>query len=141
MYVGYVFLCNMESLKDCVRQKLFTCSGESSKTIQEVAAGSVVFLLNTDSNTLIGPFTAPDSTRTGLEPGTWTEVEDTHSLSENIRVEWEDLHELKNAQGRFPFLKDIKSCKLSQLQTQELLDALGQGPLFSTKESSAPKRR
>ena len=141
MYVGYVFLCNEESLKDCVRQKLFNCSGESSKTIQEVPAGAVVFLLNTDSKTLIGPFTAPDSTRRGLEPGTWTEVTDMHDVSENIRVEWEDLHELKNAQDSFPFLKDIKACKLSEFQTQELLDALGQAPLFSTKQTSAPKRR
>jgi len=141
MYFGYVFLCNRESLKDCMRQKLFRCSEESTKTIHEVAAGSVVFLLNPDSNTLIGPFTAADSNRTGLEPGTWNEVTDTHLLSENIKVEWEDLHEMKNAQDKFPFLKNIKTCKLSTFQTQDMLTALSQAPSLSTKQSSTPKSR
>jgi hypothetical protein len=141
MYVGYVFLCNKQSFNDCMRQKLFTCSAESIKSVQEVGLGSVVFLFNTDSNTLIGPFTAAGSTRTGLEPGTWTEVTDKHNVSENIRVKWEDLHELKDAQHRFPFLRNIKACKLSQFQTQDLLNALGEAPSFSTKQSYAPKRK
>jgi hypothetical protein len=140
MYVGYVFVCSKQSLKDCMREKQFACSGETIESIEEVGVGSVVFLLNTDSNTLIGPFTAAGSRRTGLEPGTWKEVTDEHNVSENIRVKWENLHELKNPQARFPFLKDIKTCKLSQLQTQEMLDALDKAPLFSMKQSSGPER-
>jgi len=140
MYAGYVFVCNKESLKTCMRQKLFACSRETIKTVEELGLGSVVFLLNKESNTLVGPFTAAGYLdRTGLEPGAWTEVTDMHSMSENIRVKWEDLHELKNAQTRFPFLKEIKACKLSQFQTQDLLDALNQAPLLSTKQGSAPK--
>jgi hypothetical protein len=141
MYVGYVFVCSKESLHDCLRQKLFACSGETIKNVEEVGVGSVVFLFNTDSKTLIGPFTASGLRRTGLEPGTWKEVTDEHSVSENIRVKWENLHELRNAQDRFPFLKDIKACKLSQFQTQDMLNALDEAPLFSMKQSSNPERR
>jgi hypothetical protein len=133
MYTGYVFLCASESLKDCLKHKLFTCSGENVKVVREVEVGSIVFLLNMDSNTLVGPFTAAGSTRTGLEPGGWREVSDTQYKA-SIRVEREELHEMKDAQGKFPFLKDINTCKLSHFQTQDLLTALKEAPLFSTKK-------
>ncbi|MGA2768674.1 MAG: hypothetical protein ABSF24_10225 [Candidatus Bathyarchaeia archaeon] len=94
--------------------------------------GSIVFLLNMDSNTLVGPFTATGSARTGLEPGGWREVTDTQNKA-SIRVEREELHEMKDAQDKFPFLKDINTCKLSHFQTQDLLNALKEAPLFSTK--------
>lgn len=139
MYVGYVFLCSADSLTDCLRHKLFTCSGESVKIVREMEAGSIVFLLNMGSNTLVGPFTAAGSTRTGLEPGGWTEVTDARNKA-SVRVEREELHEMKNAQDKFPFLKDINTCKLSHFQTQDLLNALKEAPLFSIKQSSARKQ-
>jgi len=50
------------------------------------------------------------------------------------------LHELKNAQDVFPFLKDINTCKLSRLQTQDLLNALKEAPLFNIKQGSVRKQ-
>ena len=138
MYTGYVFLCASESLKDCLRHKFFTCSDENVKVVREIDIGSIVFLLNMDSNTLIGPFTAAGSPRTGLEPGGWTEVTDTRNKV-SIRVEREELHEMKNAQEKFSFLKDINTCKLSHFQTQDLLNALKEAPMFNMKQSSARK--
>jgi hypothetical protein len=90
----------------------------------------VVFLLDTDSKTLVGPFTAIGSAKAPLQPGTWTDNIDRRSISTNVKVEWEDLHAMKNPQDRFPFLEDIKVCQLSHFQTQELLNALKQQPLF-----------
>jgi len=101
--------------------------------------GSIVFLFNMDSNTLVGPFTAAGSPRTGLEPGAWTEVTETQNKT-SIRVEREELHEMKNAQDKFPFLKDINTCKLSHFQTQDLLNTLKEAPLLSMKQSSARKQ-
>jgi len=141
MYAGYVFVCCEQSLKDCVREKFFAFSPETAKNVEELEDGSVVFLLNADSNELVGPFTAVASAGTGLEPGAWEEVMDEHDISENIRVKWENLHELKNPQVKFPFLKDIKTHKLSQLQTQEMLDALDEAPLFSMEPSSSQERK
>jgi hypothetical protein len=132
MYVGYVFLCNAASLQQCVKRKLFNCASETVKVAEEVGVDSVVFLLNTDSNTLVGPFTAVGSAKTPLQPGTWTDRVDRRSLSSNIKVEWEDLHTMKNPQDKFPFLKDIKVCQLSHFQTQELLNALKQQPLLKS---------
>jgi hypothetical protein len=140
MYTGHVFLCASESLRDCLKHKLFTCSGENVQVVREMEIGSIVFLFNMDSNTLVGPFTAAGSEGTGLEPGGWREVTDAQNKA-SIRVEWEELHEMKNAQDKFPFLKDINTCKLSHFQTQDLLNALKEAPLSSVKQSSARKQK
>jgi hypothetical protein len=132
MYAGYVFFCNSASLKECLKQKRLSCRGEKGIN-QEIGVDSVVFLFNKDSNTLVGPFTAESSARVDLEPGTWAEEVDMHDLSENIVVEWEELHEMRDAQLKFPFLKDQRTCKLSQFQTQDLLEALRKAPLFHEK--------
>jgi hypothetical protein len=139
MYVGHVFLCGADTVKECMKRKLFTCSGENVQVVREMEVGSTVFLLNLDSNTLVGPFTAAGPTGTGLKPGGWREVTDTRTNA-SIRVEWENLHELKSAQDRFPFLKDINICKLSHFQTQDLLNALKEAPLFNLKQGSARER-
>jgi len=139
MYVGHVFLCDADALKDCVKRRLFTCSGDNVQVVREMEVGSIVFLLNMVSNTLVGPFTAAGHSRIGLKPGGWREVVDTRTNA-GIRVEWENLHELKNAQDAFPFLKDINTCKLSRLQTQDLLNALKEAPLFNMKQGSVRKQ-
>jgi hypothetical protein len=131
MYAGYIFFCNSTSLKECLKQKRLSCPID--KSIEEIETDAVVFLFNKDSNTLVGPFTAEGSARADLEPGTWAEEVDAHDLSENIRVEWEKLHEMRDAQLKFPFLKDQRTCKLSQFQTNDLLDALKKQPLFHQK--------
>jgi|SRR5271157_674166 len=132
MYDGHVFLCDAGSLKDCMRNKLFTCSGENVTKVRELEVGSIVFLFNMRTDTLVGPFTATGSTGAGLEPGSWKEVDDGKN-DYNIRVEWEDLHELKNAQEKFPFLGDLNTCKLTHFQTQDLMDALKKAPALYIK--------
>ena len=128
MYVGYVFVCNSTVLKDCVKNKRYACSGEQVNIAQEIATGAVVFLHAIEADTLIGPFTVIDEKRTNLEPGTWTSSVDRSSVLGEIKVEWEELHELKNAQEKFSFLKDLNTCTLSHFQTQDLLDALKEAP-------------
>ncbi len=127
MNQGYVFPCVGESLKNCVTSRLFTCSGEAAS---EIGPGFLVFFVNTDSDTLVGPFTATGSSKTGPEPGAWTQTIDPHTFSGNFKVEWEELHELKHARKKFPFLKDLNACKLSQLQVNDLVNALKKAPLF-----------
>ena len=140
MYTGHVFLCASESLRNCLKHKLFTCSGENVQVVREMETGSIVFLFNMDSDTLIGPFTATGSTGTGLEAGGWREVADAQNKA-SIRVEWEELHEMRKAQDRFPFLGDINTCKLSHFQTQDLLNALKEAPLANIKQSSGRKQK
>ena len=128
MYAGYIFVCNSAALKSCVQNKRYTCSGEQVDVAGEIETDAVVFLHVSESDVLIGPFTVVDEKRTNLQPGTWTSSIDKSSLSGNIKVEWEELHELKNAQEKFSFLKDLKTCSLSQSQIQEMLDALKEAP-------------
>jgi len=134
MYVGYVFVCNSTSFKDCVKNKRYTCSSEQVDIAQEIETGAVIFLHISESNKLIGPFTVVDEKGTNLQPGTWTSSIDRNSLSGNIKIEWEELHELKNAQEKFAFLKDLKTCILSQSQIQEMLDALKEAPRLQTSQ-------
>jgi hypothetical protein len=128
MYVGYVFVCNSSSFKDCIKEKRYTCASEQVDVAKEIETDAVIFLYVSESNKLIGPFTVADEKRTNLQPGTWTSSIERNSLSGNIKVEWEDLHELENAQEKFAFLEDLKTCTLSQSQIQEMLDALKEAP-------------
>jgi hypothetical protein len=132
MYVGYVFVCNSTSFKDCVKNKRYTCSSEQVDVAQEIESDAVIFLYVSESNKLVGPFTVADEKRTNLQPGTWTSSIDRSSLSGNIKVEWEKLHELENAQEKFTYLKDLNTCNLSQSQIQEMLDALKEAPRLKT---------
>jgi hypothetical protein len=132
MYVGYIFVCNSASLKNCVSNRRYTCSGEQVNIAREIETDAVVFLYVSEANTLIGPFTVADENPNNLEPGAWTSSIDKSSLSGNIKVEWEELHELKNAQDKFSFLKDLNTCSLTQSQIQEMLNALKQAPRLQT---------
>jgi hypothetical protein len=132
MYVGYIFVCDSTSLKDCVKNKRYICSGEQVNIAQEIETDAVVFLHIVEYNTLVGPFTVVDEKRTNLQPGTWTSSIDQSSFSGNIKVEWEELHKLENVQEKFSFLKDLNTCTLSHFQTQELLDALKEAPRLQT---------
>jgi hypothetical protein len=128
MYVGYIFACNSTSFKNCVKNKRYSCSGEQVNVAEKIEIGAVVFLHILESDKLIGPFTVADEKSTNLQPGTWTSSIDQSSVSGNIKVEWEELHQLENVQEKFPSLKNLSTCTLSQFQTQELLDALKKAP-------------
>jgi hypothetical protein len=134
MQTGYVFLCNNASMTECMRNKRFSCSSKQVKVAQELEIDTVIFLLNDETGTLLGPFTVVQGPE-DLEKGTWYSSVDEHSFSENIKVEWERLHELKNATDKISFLKDKKECVLSALQTQELLTELRKAPLHSDSKS------
>jgi hypothetical protein len=132
MCAGYVFPCNSSSLNECLRARRFACSSESG-IAKEIGEDSVVFFFNEDSSKLVGPFTAVGSVETSLKRGTWVEVVDKQSLSSNIRVRWERLHEMSDAETKFPFLKAKGVCKLSNLETQNLLNELEKAPRFNEK--------
>jgi hypothetical protein len=130
MYVGYVFACDSASLKSCVKNKRYACSEGQVDVTKGIETGAVVFLHILESDRLIGPFTVTDKPRTDLQPGTWTSSIERNSFSGNIKVEWEELHQLENAQKKIKFLGDLATCMLSHFQTQELLDVLKDAPRF-----------
>lgn len=129
MQTGYVFLCSDASMTDCMKNKRFICSGTQIDVAQELEKDTVVFLLNPETKTLLGPFTVVEGSEE-LEKGTWYSSVDEHSFSENIKVEWERLHQLKEATDKMPFLRDKRECALTALQTQELLTELRKAPIF-----------
>jgi len=130
MQTGYVFLCSSASMTECIRSKRFSCSGKQVNVAKELETNAVIFLLNDETGTLLGPFTAAQPPE-DLEKGAWYSSVEKHRFSENIKVEWERLHDLKNAKDKLPFLKDTKNCALTNLQTQELLKTLKNAPLHT----------
>jgi hypothetical protein len=81
----------------------------------------------------LGRLFAVGSVEASLERGTWVEAVDRQSVASNIRVRWEELHEMNDAGIKFPFLKAKGVCKLSNLETQNLLNELEKAPRFSEK--------
>jgi hypothetical protein len=129
MYDGYVLFCNKTSQQQCLSNKRFTCADKESTPLEEIKAGVVIFLYNTDDESLLGPFTTL-SEGDELDAGTWVMDIDEHIPYEDVKVTWEDLHIIQNAPAQLPFLKDPKTCKLSTTQTQRTLDLLKDGPLY-----------
>lgn len=129
-HVGRLHFCvQSASLKNWVKSETYACSGEQVSVAEDIETDAVVFLHVPEVNTLVGPFTVVDKKRVDLQPGTWTSsIDRSSSLSGNIKVEWEKVRELKNAQDKFTFLKNLNACTLSQSQIQEMLDALKEAP-------------
>ena len=90
----------------------------------------VIFMYNPENRNLVGPFTAATEGATRIETGTWNSKIDEHSASENIKLEWENLHIISNANESFPFLNNLEKCELSTLRVQTLLDALKEAPIY-----------
>ena len=130
MYSGFVLFCSKVSQEQCLRQKQYTCADKETVPVAKIKVGSIIFLYNVDDKSLPGPFTALNEGGGEVDSGAWSMKIDEHSASENVKLEWEDLHRLENAPSELPFLVTPKSCELSTAQTQRALDELKQAPLY-----------
>jgi hypothetical protein len=130
MYSGYILFCNKTTIGQCLAKKLYTCADSHENEVVNIPRGAVLFMYNSENRTLIGPFTAASPGAARIETGTWTSKVDEHSASENIKLEWENLHIINSADEMFPYLKNTEKCELSTLRVQELLDALRDSPPF-----------
>ena len=130
MYDGYMLFCTKTTQQQCLSNKRYTCADKKTKPDEEIKANSVVFLYNTDDKTLLGPFTSLSGGTDELDAGTWAEDVDTKIPSEDIKVTWEGLHIIHDADKELPFLVEPKTCRLSTTQTQRVLDLLKQGELY-----------
>jgi hypothetical protein len=130
MYDGYVFLCNSDSMQQCLSQKRYSCIGKESKSLEEMKAGTIIFLYNPDNKSLLGPFTVlPEGDE--LDAGAWAmDINEQNEPYADVKVTWEDLHIIQNAPEKLPFLKTPSTCKLSTTQTQRVLDLLKEGALY-----------
>jgi hypothetical protein len=135
MYSGYVLFCNQTEQEQCLRRKQYTCAGKRPAPIAKIKVGSIIFLYNVDDRSLLGPFTALSEGGGTVDTGAWAMNINEHSASENVKLEWEDLHRIENAPAKLPFLETPKTCELSTTQTQRALDSLKQAPLYIQEKS------
>ncbi len=130
MNTGYVLFCGQTGFSHCISKRLYACQDQHKDEVATIKRGSVLFIYNTETESLVGPFTAANEGASRVETGTWRSVIDEHSASENIKLEWEDLHVIEKAGDRFEFLKNPEKCEVSPIWTQELLDALAEAPKY-----------
>ncbi len=130
MYSGYVLFCGKSEFGTCLSKRMYSCKDKHGNEVSSIKKGSVLFIYNPDDQTLVGPFTAASQGASRIETGAWTSHIDEHSASANVKLEWEDLHTVKDAASRFPFLAKPEKCELSTLRVQALLDALKEAPAF-----------
>ncbi len=135
MYSGFVLFCSKVSQEECLRQKQYTCTNNRAAPVGKIGVGSVIFLYNVDDKSLVGPFTALSEGGGEMDTGAWAMQIDEHSASENVKLEWEDLHRLENAPSKLPFLDTSKPCELSTTQTERALDELKQAPSYVAEKS------
>ena len=135
MYSGFVLFCSNATQEQCLRQKQYTCADKKSTPTAKIKVGSIIFLYNTDDMSLLGPFTALSEGGGTVDTGAWAMKIDEHSASENVKLEWENLHHLESAPEKLPFLKTPKTCELSTTQTQRALDLLKQAPLYINEKN------
>ena len=134
MYSGFVFFCDSPDQEKCLKSKIFACADSEKAAKAKVGVGSIIFLFNEKANTLLGPFTSLAEGAETVDAGAWKEDIDDHTASQNVKLEWEELHLLTNAAERLPFLKELKACALSTTQTQRSLDLLNDASPYAQNE-------
>lgn len=130
MYAGYILFCNNAVQEECLKNKKYACTDKTTVRTDKIEIGSVLFLYNAETDTLLGPFTALSEGAETVDTGAWKENIDDHSASQNVTLEWEKLHTLTNAAAKMPFLKEPKMCALTSTQIQRALDLLDQAPVY-----------
>jgi hypothetical protein len=135
MNTGYVLFCGQVTFDQCLSKRLYSCSDQHKDEVATIKRGSVLFIYNTQTDLLVGPFTAANEGATHIERGTWHSTINVHSASENIQLEWEDLHVIAQASDKFSFLKHPDKCEVPPIWTQELLDELAASPRFVELEA------
>ena len=134
--IGYLFPCLSSTQNECFQRKLFgRIATNQLETVKEIRKGSLLFLYNRTSKTLMGPFIASSDGGLDIEDEAWIDSV-PNGYPAQVRVEWKELHGVKDAAEKFPFLADPQLCKLSPEQTQTLLEATEKAPTFTPEVKS-----
>ena len=129
---GYLFLCSNRTQKECFQKKLFGSTREKWGWVEEIKMGTPLFLYNVDSKTFFGPFRAASEGKWNIDPAAWENVRPL-IFPAQVSVDWDELHEINVVRRKWKFLRHrVRSlCKLTKDQTNDLLDALQEAPLYN----------
>ncbi len=131
MYQGFVLFCDKTEQERCLTNKQYKCTGKKPVPTNKIKQGAIIFLYDTNDKSLLGPFTALNEGAKKVDRGAWKMDVDEHSASENVKLEWEQLHRLENAAVQLDFLESPETCELTTTQTQRVLDLLKQSPPYN----------
>ena len=126
---GYVFLCSNRTQSECFRKRLFGLTRKYWGWVEQIEVGTPLFLFNTNSKSLFGPFHAASKGTWNIDPTAWENARPL-VFPAQVRVKWNELHEIKAAHRRWNFLKDGTFCKLTRRQTNMMRNALKKAPLY-----------
>ena len=131
--VGYLFLTSRLTQKECFEKKLFGHSRKQLRIVEKITKGSPVFLFHTDTKSLIGPFVAASDGKYNIDPDAWTTIY-RYGFPSQVRVEWKELHEIREAPTILPFLNIYYHYQLSQEETKAISSALRNAPPFNPSD-------
>ncbi|NVM55744.1 MAG: hypothetical protein HWN66_18740 [Candidatus Helarchaeota archaeon] len=129
---GYLFLCGNRTQTECFQKKLFGLTRKYWGWVEQIRIGTPLFLYNIDSKTLFGSFRARSQGKWNIDPAAWENVRPL-VFPAQVLVNWDKLHEIKAAYKRWGFLRDGNLCKLTLEQTNALIDALEEAPLYDVQ--------
>jgi hypothetical protein len=68
---GYVLFCGQIAFERCISKRLYSCSDSHKDEVSKMKPGSILFIYNNQTDSLVGPFTAAEEGATRVETGTW----------------------------------------------------------------------
>jgi len=135
---AYLFLCSNLTMKECFDKKLFGITEAHWNDVKQIKPDDILFLFNVNSRALIGPFKATSEGKWKIDPEAWRNA--SREFPAQVKVSWEKLHIIKKADEKFPFLTDRSICKLTEEQTNQLLNALEKAEEFDITVLPEPQR-
>ena len=127
---GYLFLTSRLTQEECFEKRLFGHSRKELRLVEKIKKGSPVFLFHTDTKSLIGPFFAASDGAYNIDSNAWTTVW-RYGFPSQVRVDWKELREIREAPTIFPFLNIHHHYQLTQEETKAILSEFKNAPPFN----------
>jgi hypothetical protein len=134
---GYLFRCGSKTQDECFRRRLLASISKHWESVKKIKPLDLLFLYNIKSKDLIGPFTAESEGGWEIDSEAWAYMRPI-KFPAQVRVNWNELHVLRNADNHFKFLSSRETCELTEEQTDALLSALSRAPPYTPSISDYP---
>lgn len=114
--IGYVFVCNNETQKECLERKLFGTTEKYYSKVIQIKEGDLLFHYNLDTEQLFGVFEARSECLHDIIPDAWN-----GRYPYQVKVEWKKQYEPINAKEMGLYPKPIMDTVLTQNEVEKIV--------------------
>jgi len=119
--VSYIFYCSNQTMDECFQKALFGNTYKHWEKVQKIRKGDPVFLINLNTGTLYGPFTATRKSQLNLDP--YAFLSSGRNYPAQVEVKWGRVMKLERPYSKLRFLDGLQ-CRLTPSQTVKLMTRL-----------------